>query len=136
MVTRARWVLVVLVCTFILYPLGLVLRQVEEGEEVSLEEEEEDLFSVLPITADPLVVFSNCDIDVHISSHLESISQFNSNRWKNALPRRCRCPGWRCWSPLSPPAAAPPPSCRHAPPAPPSQASPGTCCPTPASSSS
>ena len=65
MVTRARWVTVVLVCTLLLYPLGLVLRQVEEGEEVSLEEEEEDLFSVLPITADPLVVFSNCDIDVH-----------------------------------------------------------------------
>ena len=74
MVARARWVTVVLVCTLLLYPLGLVLRQVEEGqEEVSLEEEEEDLFSVLPITADPLVVFSNCDIDVHISSHLESI---------------------------------------------------------------
>ena len=65
MVARARWVTVVLVCTLLLYPLGLVLRQVEEGEEVSLEEEEEDLFSVLPITADPLVVFSNCDIDVH-----------------------------------------------------------------------
>ena len=59
MVTRARWVTVVLVCCLLLYPLSLVLRQVEHSDtlaEVSLEEE--DPFSVLPITADPLVVFS------------------------------------------------------------------------------
>ena len=30
MVTRARWVTVVLVCTLLLYPLGLVLRQVQD----------------------------------------------------------------------------------------------------------
>ena len=67
MVTRARWVTVVLVCCLLLYPLGLVLRQLEHSDtlaEVSLEEEEEDPFSVLPITADPLVVFSYFDINV------------------------------------------------------------------------
>ena len=66
MVTRARWVTVVLVCCLLLYPLSLVLRQVEHSDtlaEVSLEEEE-DPFSVLPITADPLVVFSYFDINV------------------------------------------------------------------------
>ena len=64
MVTRARWVTVLLVCCLLLYPLSLVLRQLEHSEEVSLEEEEEDPFSVLPITADPLVVFSYFDINV------------------------------------------------------------------------
>ena len=66
MVTRARWVTVLLVCCLLLYPLSLVLRQVEHSDtlaEVSLEEEE-DPFSVLPITADPLVVFSYFDINV------------------------------------------------------------------------
>ena len=66
MVTRARWVTVVLVCCLLLYPLSLVLRQLEHSDtlaEVSLEEEE-DPFSVLPITADPLVVFSYFDINV------------------------------------------------------------------------
>ena len=66
MVTRARWVTVVLVCCLLLYPLSLVLRQVEHSDtlaEISLEEEE-DPFSVLPITADPLVVFSYFDINV------------------------------------------------------------------------
>ena len=67
MVTRARWVTVLLVCCLLLYPLSLVLRQVEHSDtlaEISLAEEEEDPFSVLPITADPLVVFSYFDINV------------------------------------------------------------------------
>ena len=66
MVTRARWVTVLLVCCLLLYPLSLVLRQLEHSDtlaEVSLEEEE-DPFSVLPITKDPLVVFSYFDINV------------------------------------------------------------------------